>query len=1652
MADDVGASPFGAPETRISTCYDWAGGVTGPNDGGPGDPLNCIPSRLDFVLQSDDGRNEHLKILQQIQKNVRVLFHPWDIHESIHYERRPGESFGHTPQRYQLNLLGNLSDGSSARVIINDVPVYFGMWCPDDGDAGQWVLSVTSLLQEHGLERYELGEGFPLRGYRETPRKFVKLFFSNLKQRREAINTVRNRKLETFSDDRSNYFRLFARENFLPLCAWLKLARYEYKQGGSGGRACPCGNPHPSPGAVDESSPNSAHVFVVSHADISGLVNPIAPDPQAEQEIVNDPFLMRERALVLGWDIETYSPYKGLGTPPDANKHDDVTFMLCATVHWRSDPKPLAKVCLTTLPSAPDGRWTTVICGSGRGGVNDQASLIMAFAKLFRLWAPQIVTGFNDGQYDWPFIVEKGNQLGILSLMFSQMSAVARRNQSNEDVMKWNYVADRMVKISAEKRISVSFLKAPGFVPVDARVAYMRLYPKLPTTSLKAFLAKVKLGGKADMPYTHMWKIYEAGVFCFSDAEGHSRLDRRAQQQVLDPDNFIRQMASNPAYAMEEMRHVAHYCIIDATRCQELLVTRTVIKDNCEVGNYSFTSFEDCIFYAGGHKVCNMLFAYAAWSKVHLGRPIYGSMIADREEIEGKYPGAFVVPPDKGLDEDFPVTGLDFSSLYPSLIRTYNFSLEMFVTSEAEAQYYERRGEAIHRVRFMFGGREVCGWFIQHRNNDDKIGIFARALGDLYDKRNSMKDVLKPLDAGIEQFKSIHNEFRKQNPLGADGFRAHLAATFDDVRVQVANVAAQTVALEMLAASHMMQTLSPDDAEKLVRLRKNAKKLKGREKDLYEFLCRPSVGNANDVATLHEVEKHLEDMEFRYTAVDSKQKAVKVFMNTFYGESGNKLSPLFYLPLAGGVTSAGQFNLKLVKVYVESLGYRVKYGDTDSLYLCCPPEMYTDVEAQYAAALASMGIVPPTDPIIETWQVSRAAILARINGVQKQYDDLMRLIGNNCPPSGNPEGNTVAYITSAAFAQANPALGAVVVEANKKLQNSLLDLRTSEQDLGPCPQYTDRFWLHRVFEEQLHLRLPVQAVYETLCTEKVKITMRVMDELRDKVNNYLACNNGGHILKMDYEEVCFPSCWTGKKKYFAIAHKEQPNFHIQSSEDIFIKGIDVVKQGQTRLSKEIGFQCMWDATRLCPPGTRVPLIERIENVIRINCSDLGNFRANDAGTGRWKLDDFIQSDAWKPDKANPSVQKFMKRMDVRHKIQLREHVERAAQGLPPDELDYIQPEPGSRFNYLLVDTPRDFDLRGYASSGGVKKGDLMEYVHVAKQRNSKIDVGYYLKHYVVGLCARFINSDGQFDHPDVARGRQISDKDQDEYSQRVAKRHLEKLVDSLNVRKGGDDQKRGRAYKKAYAQASQKISDALRSRLGASASILLGSEDLQASRVSRENGTADFTYELFLPPEDEESIRLTFADRIRQAADLQAGRFWTELEEHNFIPVLLKSAGVSNTPAGRDMLYRQLQHLQPPAHRAHLRNQRVGTLTHPAIGFDRTLALCEYESVQRLEALEPAITGIAEKLQVTLEALVTIERELEQRNGGLGPGDLADASDDADETSADRAVDTLSLDGEEAAALRETHMLWLNLTAIAGQRIIRARMVEHLHAARDRAL
>jgi DNA polymerase I len=74
-----------------------------------------------------------------------------------------------------------------------------------------------------------------------------------------------------------------------------------------------------------------------------------------------------------------------------------------------------------------------------------------------------------------------------------------------------------------------------------------------------------------------------------------------------------------------------------------------------------------------------------------------------------------------------------------------------------------------------------------------------------------------------------------------------------------------------------------------------------------------------------------------YHLLDLQQNVIKVIMNSYYGVSGYVRFRLYDREIGSAVTSVGRAIIEHTRKVIESLGYRVLYGDTDSCMIGLPP-------------------------------------------------------------------------------------------------------------------------------------------------------------------------------------------------------------------------------------------------------------------------------------------------------------------------------------------------------------------------------------------------------------------------------------------------------------------------------------------------------------------------------------------------------------------------------------------------------------------------------------------------------------------------------------------------------------------------------------------
>jgi hypothetical protein len=713
------------------------------------------------------------------------------------------------------------------------------------------------------------------------------------------------------------------------------------------------------------------------------------------------------------------------------------------------------------------------------------------------------------------------------------------------------------------------------------------------------------------------------------------------------------------------------------------------------------------------------------------------------------------------------VSGLDYSSLYPSLIMAYNLSPEYLIVDQDYQKELANKGYNIHNINFEYNYKDYLGnektkdiiaWTVRHdetNKENTRFGLYPSILRDLFKQRAEMKKEL---------------------------------AIYKDKKEHI-------------------------------------------EKYETDYLDN----------------KEYKECIFKLNYCDTKQKALKVFMNTFYGVMGNKTSALFQLPLAGGVTSAGQYNLLLVKKYVESLDHKVYYGDSvtgdtpiiirrNNIISIIPINELNWNNKKYENYNNDKEIIIDNKTEVYTekgWTIIKKCIrhytnkkLYRIStqsGIVIVTEDHSLLnensekikpeeckIGTNLLHWKNidlecleTKYNINELINKPSIYCSNQLetqkIYLFLLKYNyrcnienilnnnykitiiKKIQNTIDPSITKIEFVGYSNDYvydleTDshhfsagigQLVVHNT--DSLYISCPKEYYLETdkqyytnqiskteYNTQLVLITFKAIEDIKVKVNEYLYQNNGTRYLKMSYEEVLYPLAFLSKKKYFGIPHETLPNF---KPKDLFIRGLEVKKRGVSELLRIICSDLMWKSMDL--ENTK-SLRELVEDKIK------------EIFNTKWNLEDFIQTGVWKPDKQNQTLNKFVERMREENK-----------------EL----PVPRERFSYVIVKKyPYKYDYKGRQIP--LQKSDKMEYLDIVKKYNYEIDLKYYFDNQLTGQFARLITYDSEFEI--------IIDSNIDEdktYSQ--CQKYVLKLADKYN----NNYKDRNKIFKKVYKEINTKYSD-----------------------------------------------------------------------------------------------------------------------------------------------------------------------------------------------------------------------------------------------------
>jgi len=1073
----------------------------------------------------------------------------------------------------------------------------------------------------------------------------------------------------------------------------------------------------------------------------------------------------KDHTLVCSWDIETYFQHE-TGRPPRKEDAGWKIHVVCMSFFWHWSDRPLLEVCVTDramVAQAADGRAIDLIiqCRS-------PADLIATCCHVWGAMGPEILSAYNGIGFDMPLVSELAARTDIdgknnLVLMFEKLAAISSRS-TPENILRWNFINERSVKVGADNTLTITRSSTfPGVIDTDVMISFMKLNSKGEvslTKGLNFFLAENGLPSKEDMEYKTMFRIFErsydlerARVDCHCACGDNCAACASYMPEIDGPEPLRDCCAcSKRQRCLELMFDVAYYCKIDCLRPQQLCVKRSIFADKRALANMARVRVWTAYYQADGMKVQNLIGKYAN----KFGYAFNNGRVDKSDHDKDHNPGAHVFKPKLGLHRWVPVFAVDASSLYPSIMMEYNLSPDKIVEDEEVAKELAARGYLLHQIgpiRYERGEKKgtvgnswhvIKAWSVRH-------GGIKRA-----DKSKQIVVAWEKTEAsGAETAKSTW--YPKDTRGGFTVAGEPIGPTMEETGRCTCFIEAvahlhQPIREEIL--EHMQSQCVPCNKDHQ-RGHMHAVNFAG--SPARKFSYREIYGREALPGEVMGVLPYICSMLF------NKRVPVKYEWNRWKQivEAMKKESRAVYEEkLPNGATKS--------YTLADAIFNINKYDSTQKAIKILNNTFYGQ----------SANFRSPTYKFAVGCGITSAGQLTI-----KRVADRIHKLGGIVWYGDTDSAYNSAPITmlAGAYIKYSAALDAAIPQ-----EIARPCIVTADMDAATLTRTTQEWARFPIGPALVPLRV---ALWE----EMVRTSMNYARVLCEDLGDMLMLENGGRFLQFAYEEVGMPTMLLGKKKYAMCAHIKEIKFDISKdigAEGLFVKGLDVVKQGITSIAREMGIDLVHEALS---PYNELSLLELTEKyLVKFMESDLN-------------ANVLAKMQKYRPDKKNVAVHTFVRRMKHAHEQYAADPYMRSL---------YEPPEPGDKFASVIVESTENFELNGNIKHSSV--GDKTEYLHVFLEsqkwpRPFKLDRMYYLEKSILKLLTRFIhypdefqppegqfNLDTQYDQYDMFVGKQAQ-----KYLLRVASRFLP----NYNLAEQGREYKR--AYKTMTARASAVVNAAL---------------------------------------------------------------------------------------------------------------------------------------------------------------------------------------------------------------------------------------------------
>ena len=360
---------------------------------------------------------------------------------------------------------------------------------------------------------------------------------------------------------------------------------------------------------------------------------------------------------IFSYDIETYSDRHNAMPDPLSSKH--VVYMISVVFQRARDPSS-RKTDIILLGDCSDTKSANVI------KVQTEMEVIDKLQELIVKYDPDLTIFYNGYGYDNPYLETR------LARRMREWKPIGRilNKKACIKTISWNS--------SAYKNQDFNILEMDGRISVDLLPVIRRDY-KLPVYNL-GFVSNHFLGKtKHSVTAKQMFQTFELQE-CLKetyDAEKEkipdSFMELQEKQHTENEGVDIREKWKKECktYALEEMRKVVDYCVVDSDLVLDLFEKINVWIGLIQMSNIMGITPSDIFTRGTGMRMLSLIYDEASRNNI---------VLDEVDFPKNPYEGGFVFPPTPGIYHNIPC--LDFSSLYPSIMRAYNIDHRSCVPDE----------------------------------------------------------------------------------------------------------------------------------------------------------------------------------------------------------------------------------------------------------------------------------------------------------------------------------------------------------------------------------------------------------------------------------------------------------------------------------------------------------------------------------------------------------------------------------------------------------------------------------------------------------------------------------------------------------------------------------------------------------------------------------------------------------------------------------------------------------------------------------------------------------------------------------------------------------------------------------------------------------